>query len=90
MNIIADFSKEFDGVKVTVSNKEIPLLMNGKKIGIAKLNDDLSCKMTVNDETINEVNSKLHVGIGGIITSRDGNIINGFNLRECSIVFVEK
>lgn len=67
--------------------KSVPVLFHGKEVGECLIDTDGKLEITVKKEhnKLQIINS-MGLGIGGHITSREGNIITGINVKEISII----
>ena len=68
----------------------LPVTRNGKFVGKAIIQSDGTAELNiVNEQLISDIKYIVELGVSGMVTSREGDLITGFNLREVSIQFKE-
>ena len=76
---------------ITDLPKTVPLKKDGKIIGQTYVGVDGVMKSTIfNKEEMLKIKGNCLFGIGGMVTSREGSLITGLNLKEVSIQFKTK
>lgn len=89
MKLTVNFGDELKHAKIEYT-KTVPVTKNGEFVGEAIIQSDGTAELNiVNGREISRIKHILEVGVGGTVTSREGNLITGFNLREVSIQFKE-
>lgn len=68
--------------------KLVPFFIYGKDVGECLIDTDGEVEITIKNEEYSKkvIKNTLNLGIGGYITSRQGNIITGFELKEISAI----
>ena len=91
MKLTVDFGDELKHANIEYP-KQIPVMQNGKIIGevIHKSKDGVFELDITNKQEISSIKQLLHLGVGGTVTSREGNLITGFDLKEVSIQLKQK
>jgi hypothetical protein len=87
MKLTGKFGDEFKYAKITHS-KILPVTRDGEFIGTTIIHPDGMAEMNiVNEEQISNIKNIL--GISGVVTSRQGNLITGIDLKGVSILSKE-
>lgn len=69
----------------------VPVMKNDEVIGKCTIDSEGNGEINiVNEEEYQKIQHILELGVGGIVTSREGNTITGFDLKEVSIQWNEK
>ena len=86
MKLKVNLGDELKHAKIEYT-KTVPVTRMGKFVGEAIIQSDGTAELNiVNEQQISDIKDIFELGVGGIVTSREGNLINGFDLREVSIV----
>jgi hypothetical protein len=84
MKLPINYSSELSNAKITYP-PIVPVTKNGQFVGEATIESDGAELNIVDEKLISEIKDILELGVGGMVTSREGNLITGFRLREVSI-----
>lgn len=64
----------------------VPVKINGEVVGEAVINTDGMAEINIiNEQRLSDFQNILMLGVGGVVTSREGDLITGFSLKEASI-----
>lgn len=89
MKLTVNFGDELKHAEIEYP-KILPVTRNGEFIGEAIIQADGMAELNiVNKQQISDLKNILELGVGGMVTSREGNLITGFDLKEVSIQFKE-
>jgi hypothetical protein len=85
MKLTINFGNELKHAKIKYP-KILPVTKNCKFVGEALIRSDGMAELNiVNEQQISGIKDILELGVGGVVTSREGNLITGFSLQEVSI-----
>ena len=89
MKLTVNFGDELKHATIEYP-ETLPVTRNGKFVGEAIIQSDGTAELNiVNEQPISRIKDILELGVSGVVTSREGDLITGFNLREVSIQFKE-